>query len=122
MKAQDDKKIAAGQSEHLNPNISKPNQNLKTEGSLTMKLLRYGPKGQEKPGLLDQNGKIRDLSKVVGDIAGETLSDSTLANLRALDPASVPEGTAGPRSGPSGAPWGHSHPLTFNSAHPPPHS
>jgi len=38
-----------------------------------MKLLRYGPKGQEKPGLLDQNGKIRDLSKVVDDIAGEAL-------------------------------------------------
>ncbi len=36
-----------------------------------MKLLRYGPKGQEKPGLLDQSGKIRDLSKVVDDIAGD---------------------------------------------------
>ncbi len=39
-----------------------------------MKLLRYGPKGQEKPGLLDQDGQIRDLSGVVPDIAGDTLN------------------------------------------------
>src|SRR5471030_1509615 len=65
-----------------------------------MKLLRYGPKGQEKPGLLDQNGKIRDLSKVVDDIAGAALSDATLAKLRALDPASLPEVPGEPRIGP----------------------
>ncbi len=65
-----------------------------------MKLLRYGPKGQEKPGLLDQNGKIRDLSKAVHDIAGEALSDATLAKLRALDPASLPEVPGEPRIGP----------------------
>ena len=39
-----------------------------------MKLLRYGPKGKEKPGILDKNGKIRDLSKVIPDITGETLA------------------------------------------------
>ena len=54
-----------------------------------MKLLRYGPKGQEKPGLLDQNGKIRDLSKVVDDIAGAALSDATLAKLRAGQPVKI---------------------------------
>ena len=46
-----------------------------------MKLLRYGPKGQEKPGLLDAQGKIRDLSKVVDDIDGSALSDASLAKL-----------------------------------------
>ena len=65
-----------------------------------MKLLRYGPKGQEKPGLLDQHGKIRDLSKIVDDIAGETLSDAGLARIRAIDPATLPEVTGEPRVGP----------------------
>jgi ureidoglycolate lyase len=65
-----------------------------------MKLLRYGPKGQEKPGLLDAQGKIRDLSKVVGDIDGAALSDESLAKLRALDPASLPVVEGNPRIGP----------------------
>jgi ureidoglycolate lyase len=65
-----------------------------------MKLLRFGPKGQEKPGLLDQSGKIRDLSKVIDDIAGDTLTDAGLAKLRALDPASLPEVQGEPRIGP----------------------
>ncbi|WP_233837302.1 ureidoglycolate lyase [Paraburkholderia sp. ZP32-5] len=65
-----------------------------------MKLLRYGPKGQEKPGLLDAQGKIRDLSKVVGDIDGAVLSDESLAKLRALDPASLPVVEGNPRIGP----------------------
>ncbi len=55
-----------------------------------MKLLRYGPKGAEKPGLLDDTGTIRDLSAHVPDIAGAALSDDSLARLRALDPASLP--------------------------------
>jgi hypothetical protein len=38
-----------------------------------MKLLRYGPKGKEKPGILDKAGKIRDLSKIIPDITGETI-------------------------------------------------
>jgi ureidoglycolate lyase len=66
-----------------------------------MKLLRYGPKGQEKPGLLDAQGKIRDLSGVVGDIDGATLSDASLAKLRALDPASLPVVDGNPRLGPA---------------------
>jgi ureidoglycolate lyase len=66
-----------------------------------MKLLRFGPKGQEKPGLLDAQGKIRDLSGVVGDIDGATLSDASLAKLRALDPASLPVVEGNPRLGPA---------------------
>lgn len=64
-----------------------------------MKLLRYGPLGAEKPGMLDQTGTIRDLSGVIDDVAGAALSDATLAQLRALDPAdlAVVEGT--PRLG-----------------------
>ena len=65
-----------------------------------MKLLRYGPKGQEKPGLLDAQGKIRDLSKVVADIGGDVLTDAGLAKLRALDPASLPVVEGNPRIGP----------------------
>ncbi|MBB5406694.1 MULTISPECIES: ureidoglycolate lyase [unclassified Paraburkholderia] len=65
-----------------------------------MKLLRYGPKGQEKPGLLDAQGKIRDLSKVVGDIDGAGLGDESLAKLRALDPATLPVVEGNPRVGP----------------------
>ncbi len=65
-----------------------------------MKLLRYGPKGQEKPGLLDAQGRIRDLSGQVDDIAGEVLSDAGLAKLRALDPESLPLVEGEPRLGP----------------------
>ncbi|GJH12123.1 fumarylacetoacetate hydrolase family protein [Caballeronia sp. EK] len=65
-----------------------------------MKLLRYGPKGQEKPGLLDAEGQIRDLSKVVDDIAGATLTEAGLAKLRAADIASLPVVDGKPRIGP----------------------
>ncbi|SAL75030.1 FAA-hydrolase [Caballeronia peredens] len=65
-----------------------------------MKLLRYGPKGQEKPGLLDAEGRIRDLSKVVDDIAGATLTDAGLAKLRAADVAALPVVDGNPRIGP----------------------
>ncbi|AYQ90312.1 ureidoglycolate lyase [Burkholderia gladioli] len=64
-----------------------------------MKLLRYGPVGQEKPGLLDAGGRIRDLSAVIPDLAGEALSDAGLARLRALDPASLPLVPGEPRIG-----------------------
>jgi len=56
-----------------------------------MKLLRFGPLGAERPGMLDDGGLIRDLSGVVGDIGGETLSDAGLDRLRGLDPKSLPE-------------------------------
>ncbi|MDR5761602.1 ureidoglycolate lyase [Caballeronia sp. LZ035] len=65
-----------------------------------MKLLRYGPKGQEKPGLLDAEGRIRDLSKVVDDITGATLTEASLAKLRATDVATLPVVDGNPRIGP----------------------
>jgi 2-keto-4-pentenoate hydratase/2-oxohepta-3-ene-1,7-dioic acid hydratase in catechol pathway len=65
-----------------------------------MKLLRHGPVGQEKPGLLDRDGKIRDLSGVVRDIDGEALSPASLDRLRRLDPASLPLVSGTPRLGP----------------------
>ncbi len=60
-----------------------------------MKLLRYGPAGAEKPGLLDEQGRVRDLSEHVGDIAGDVLTPAGLARLAALDPDDLPliEGT-----------------------------
>jgi 2-keto-4-pentenoate hydratase/2-oxohepta-3-ene-1,7-dioic acid hydratase in catechol pathway len=65
-----------------------------------MKLLRYGPVGQEKPGLLDRDGKIRDLSGVVRDIDGETLAPAALDRLRRLDAATLPLVSGSPRIGP----------------------
>lgn len=64
-----------------------------------MKLLRYGPPGQEKPGLLDGSGTIRDLSAHVDDIAGEVLTPEGLARLQAIDPASLPAVDGNPRLG-----------------------
>ncbi|MCP4470519.1 MAG: fumarylacetoacetate hydrolase family protein [Gammaproteobacteria bacterium] len=64
-----------------------------------MKLLRYGEIGAEKPGLLDAAGRIRDLSAVVDDINGGTLTPDSLAQLRALDPESLPRVGGSPRLG-----------------------
>ena len=65
-----------------------------------MKLLRFGPAGHEKPGLLDRDGRIRDLSGVVRDIDGETLAPASLDRLRRTDPASLPLVPGTPRIGP----------------------
>jgi ureidoglycolate lyase len=65
-----------------------------------MKLLRYGPKGEEKPGLLDNDGKIRDLSGVIADLNGSVLSAESVARLRSLDPAGLPLVSGEPRLGP----------------------
>ncbi|MCC5965352.1 MAG: fumarylacetoacetate hydrolase family protein [Natronohydrobacter sp.] len=65
-----------------------------------MKLLRHGPRGAEKPGMLDADGTIRDLSGVVSDIGGEVLSDTGLAQLRALDPSRLPVVDPATRLGP----------------------
>jgi 2-keto-4-pentenoate hydratase/2-oxohepta-3-ene-1,7-dioic acid hydratase in catechol pathway len=65
-----------------------------------MKLLRYGPAGAEKPGLLDSTGAIRDLSGVVPDIARDTLLPESLDKLRKLDPNSLPRVGGSPRIGP----------------------
>lgn len=56
-----------------------------------MKLMRIGLKGQEKPAILDETGKIRDLSSVVADIAGATLTKEGLAKIKATDLSSLPE-------------------------------
>ena len=64
-----------------------------------MKLLRYGPVGQEKPGVLDQAGNIRDLSAHIKDVNGAALDDATLAKLRALDLQSLPVVDGNPRIG-----------------------
>ncbi|MFD1557738.1 ureidoglycolate lyase [Paraburkholderia silviterrae] len=65
-----------------------------------MKLLRYGPKGHEKPGLVDAEGRIRALSGAVADIAGDVLSDAGLAQLRSIDPETLPLVEGNPRLGP----------------------
>jgi 2-keto-4-pentenoate hydratase/2-oxohepta-3-ene-1,7-dioic acid hydratase in catechol pathway len=65
-----------------------------------MKLLRYGAPGQEKPGLLDRDGKIRDLSGTLHDIDGAALAPASLDRLRRLDPATLPLVSGSPRLGP----------------------
>ncbi len=64
-----------------------------------MKLVRFGPAGQEKPGLVDADGQIRDLSAIVKDIAGPTLSNAALDKLRTIDPAALPPVDPGTRLG-----------------------
>ena len=64
-----------------------------------MKLLRYGAHGAEKPGMVDANGIIRDLSEHIKDFAGEGLSDATFSKLRVLDPSSLPLVEASTRIG-----------------------
>ena len=65
-----------------------------------MKLLRFGNSGEEKPGIIDENGKIRDLSDVIDDINGNTISPESLDKLKSLDVSSLPEVTGNPRIGP----------------------
>ena len=65
-----------------------------------MKLLRYGQPGFERPGLLDSDGLIRDLSHVIPDVHAATLSDASLAALRALDIATLPVVERSVRLGP----------------------
>ena len=64
-----------------------------------MKLLRYGPAGAEKPGLLDAEGAIRDLSGVVGDISGSVLTPDGLKKLAAIDMNTLPKVAGNPRLG-----------------------
>lgn len=65
-----------------------------------MKLVRYGLPGNEKPGLLDAQGRLRDLSAHVADIAGATLTPAGLQRLAALDPLKLPLVEGQPRLGP----------------------
>jgi 2-keto-4-pentenoate hydratase/2-oxohepta-3-ene-1,7-dioic acid hydratase in catechol pathway len=64
-----------------------------------MKLLRYGEIGQEKPGILDGKGKIRDLSGLINDIAGEVLSRESLNRIKAIAPETLPSVEGNPRLG-----------------------
>jgi 2-keto-4-pentenoate hydratase/2-oxohepta-3-ene-1,7-dioic acid hydratase in catechol pathway len=65
-----------------------------------MKLVRYGPPGKEKPGLIDADGKLRDLSRKVKDIGPETLAPAKLKELSKLDPKKLPLVKGRPRFGP----------------------
>jgi 2,4-didehydro-3-deoxy-L-rhamnonate hydrolase len=65
-----------------------------------MKLVRYGPRGSERPGVLDGEGSVRSLHGVIDDLRGEALSPAGLDRLRALDPRSLPRVEDGARLGP----------------------
>jgi 2-keto-4-pentenoate hydratase/2-oxohepta-3-ene-1,7-dioic acid hydratase in catechol pathway len=72
-----------------------------------MKLVRFGPAGREKPGILDDKGRIHDLSKVVPDITGETLSRTGLAKIRKAKVDKLPLVRGNPRLGPCISGVGH---------------
>lgn len=80
-----------------------------------MKLLRHGPAGQEKPGLLDAAGTIRDLSGIIPDIDAANLSDG-FAKLKGIAPDSLPAVPAGTRIGPPVAHVGHFIAIGLNYA------
>lgn len=65
-----------------------------------MKLLRYGEPGQERPGLLDSNGRIRDLTDLIGDLSGTALSPESIAHLQSQDINGLPLVEGNPRLGP----------------------
>ena len=65
-----------------------------------MKLIRYGESKQEKPGIVDSDGRIRDLSGVISDVDGGTITESGLARLRGLDISTLPVVQGNPRVGP----------------------
>jgi len=64
-----------------------------------MKLVRYGAKGAEKPGLIDKSGQLRDLSAHIGDLDGEAYAPASLKKLAELNPASLPAVSGNPRLG-----------------------
>src|SRR5687767_5997773 len=65
-----------------------------------MKLVRYGNRGAEKPGLVDADGQLRDLSAHIADVTGTTIGPKILAKLAAVDPSSLPLVDGTPRIGP----------------------
>jgi 2-keto-4-pentenoate hydratase/2-oxohepta-3-ene-1,7-dioic acid hydratase in catechol pathway len=65
-----------------------------------MKLLRFGPPGKERPGVLHADGTIRELSGIVPDIGGETLLPASLERLKTIDPGTLPTVNGSPRIGP----------------------
>ena len=64
-----------------------------------LRLVRYGPVGEEKPGLIDASGTIRDLSGQIDDITPQVISPAGLAKLRTIDPSTLPEVEGKPRLG-----------------------
>ncbi|MDH5797129.1 MAG: fumarylacetoacetate hydrolase family protein [Paracoccaceae bacterium] len=64
-----------------------------------MKFVRFGPKGSEKPGMIDNNGDIRDISGMVDDLGGDTVSLESLDRFRHFDPASLPHADSSSRIG-----------------------
>src|SRR5438132_9974719 len=78
-------------------NAHNPKRN--PEGVIKMKLVRYGAKGAEKPGLIDKSGQLRDLSAHVRDLDGEAYSPASLAKLAGLDATRLPAVDGKPRFG-----------------------
>ena len=64
-----------------------------------MKLVRYGAKGAEKPGLIDKSGQLRDLSTHIKDLDGDAYAPASLRKLAALDPSTLPSVSGNPRLG-----------------------
>lgn len=79
-----------------------------------MKLLRWGPAGAERPGLLDAQGTVRDLSAVIADLEPSTVTLESLDRLRALDPARLPAVEGSPRLGPPLARVPNFHAIGLN--------
>ena len=79
-----------------------------------MKLLRFGEKGRERPGLLDDRGRIRDLSAHIDDVAGGALDAATMRRLRALDASTLPLVEGAPRLGPCVASVGKFIAISLN--------
>ncbi len=81
-----------------------------------MKLVRYGKPGKEKPGLVDAAGKLRDLSEIIDDVHGETLSPRVLARLAKIKPETLPAVRGKPRLGPCVARTGNFLAVGLNYA------
>lgn len=81
-----------------------------------MKLLRYGPRGVEKPGVLDSQGRIRDLSAIIDDITPESLTPQELARLKHTDPDTLPVVAGNPRLGVPVSPVGKFLAIGLNYA------
>ena len=79
-----------------------------------MKLVRYGEKGKEKPGILDAQQRIRDLSAHLADITGQAFEDGSIARIAGLDPASLPLVEGNPRLGPCVGNVGAFHAIGLN--------
>ncbi len=79
-----------------------------------MKLLRFGEKGRERPGLLDDRGRIRDLSAHIDDVAGGAFDAATMGRLRALDASTLPLVEGAPRLGPCVASVGKFIAISLN--------